>query len=178
MTVPTAGQPVQAMVRWAEAMLRYVGIIGRVSSVSMSTHTHEDARIWRPDEISALPLLTEVGACLDAASVVFICDLVCRSGSGEQIVIDRGMMSYVEFANRETPDPTVALESTIILDTDIYAAITWGVDRNNHDLARLNAPDFNRFLTEFIDAVDGDDPRVDAPDYSGQVDQTGFKLPA
>ncbi len=177
MNVPSAGQPVATMARWAVALLKHVRLVGSISSVSLSTHTEEDAQTWTSDQIVESDIIDRIQSCDDLASVTCTCDLSFTTLDGTRSDIPSGLMAYVEFANRDKPDPDAPLESTIILDTDIYAAVSWGEDRDNRDLSRLNAPTFNRFLEEFANELSGDAFGVDGPDYSGQVNVRGFVIP-
>lgn len=167
MNVPSAGQPVATMARWAVALLKHVRLVGSISSVSLSTHTEEDAQTWTSDQIVESDIIDRIQSCDDLASVTCTCDLSFTTLDGTRSDIPSGLMAYVEFANRRSY-MDAPLESTI-MDINIYAARFMGEDRDNRDLSRLNAPTFNRFLEEFADELSGDAFGVDGPDYSGQV---------
>lgn len=165
------------MARWIGALLKHVHLVGTVSSVSLSTHMEEDAEEWISGHFEEQEIVEAIERRQDVASVTCICDLECTNVDGGTFNIGRALMAYIEYAARDQPDPTASLESTVILDTDVYAAVSWGDVRDNRELSRFNAPRFNRFLGALVGEISANTVDVDAPDYKDQLDAHGFAVP-
>ena len=74
----------------------------------------------------------------------------------------------------------IELEDTLLvlwlsLHVDLYARHTFGVDRNNERLARLNAPRLSAFLARLADHTGARFHSVAAPSYGDQATPRGFE---
>jgi hypothetical protein len=177
MDVPLTGRPTFMMRHWVTTMLRHAEIVGRLRSVSFDTRTEEDYRVWHSPNLSPSFIVSQIEHCTDVVAIFLRWTIVCTTPSGGELDVEDALLAYIEFADRQEPSTTDPLEATIILDTDIYAAVSWGDDRDNRVLARLNAPLFNKFLRESLAEIGVTNLQVDAPDYLNQVNTEGFVIP-
>lgn len=68
------------------------------------------------------------------------------------------------------------LRVQLSLNVDIYAPLSWGLERDNRILAKLNAPMLGGALRRLERELHGGPIDLDAPDYKGQVGPYGFLL--
>jgi hypothetical protein len=177
LSVPVFGSPSATMARAATAVLRYLPEIGAAASVALSTLSHgDDALMWRDAEVDAASIARAVEAHIDAARVIVTGDLRCVDLDGSDIPIARALSIWIELPDLGAPDPTATaeLEITISIDVDIFAARSWGDERDNARLAAVNAPRFNRFLAALCRDTNATVTGVDAEDYPGESDVFGF----
>lgn len=176
LTMPSHNDPVRAMRQATGEFIAELPVIGRPRSIVASTVVGgEHANTWT-GELDAARVTFLLEACSDLTRVQVTCDLCCEGADGDVFAIPAGLTFWVQLAENDsrTDDP---LEMTLVLDTDIYLAQTWGEDRDNRALAERNAPAFNRFLARLRRSTGAVVESVSADDYQGQVDENGIVLP-
>jgi hypothetical protein len=130
------------------------------------------------DEAQVLPR----GAAIDAAAVdhtlrthpdliAFALDLdlqVLAPDGVTQVALDDGAVVHVELEDAQ-------LVLWLSLHVDLYARRTFGVQRDNDLLARLNAPRLSAFLVRLAERTGARFHSVAAPSYAEQATPRGFE---
>ena len=175
--IPQHGSPAIQLANVTAILLENARTIGSLIYASLSTLGEgEDAVEWGADELEAKAIIRAVQDHTDAARVELTFDLRCRDADDIEFVIARGMDCWIERGSLVDPSAPVPLEITISLDTDVYSAVTWGQERDNHSLAARNAPLFNQFLLAVREGTGASVGSVHAEDHAGQVGPDGFKV--
>jgi hypothetical protein len=102
-------------------------------------------------------------------------DLLVTSspGNGDDWIQQAG---FLELAIDEHTADSHTIGLHLSIDIDIYSPTTWGKQRDNHILAALNAPRLSKFLAIVHGHLGGTCDAIDAEDYPGLVDETGFRI--
>jgi hypothetical protein len=177
LSMPSSGEPGASIRRATASFLEQVKLVGAASEAEVSTRADgEGAHVWT-DRLEGGEISRRLAGCPDVTAVLVRCELRCEGRNGETFVIPGGLTFWVQLAEIDS-DPDEPLEINVTLDTDVYVARSWGDDRDNRELAMRNAPRFNRFLAGLLRDTGATVESVSAEDYRGQVDATGFVLPA
>jgi hypothetical protein len=101
-------------------------------------------------------------------------DLICTPPSGEGSVRLPGGGTIWLSLEEEPDDRESPIRLLFVLDVDIYAPLSWGVERDNRLLAGLNSPRLVAFLRRLNAHLRGALMDIDAPRYRGQNAAGGF----
>ncbi len=109
----------------------------------------------------------------DVVHLAFDLDLqVARAGAEATEVTLDDMIQDGARLHVEREDDVIAI--WLALNVDLYARRTFGVERDNTQLAAQNAPRLTAFLQRLVEATGARFHRVDAPSYADQATPLGF----
>jgi hypothetical protein len=155
-----------------------MGLAGfaRVHDVDIATVEHgEDPNSIAGTSIDAQGLDVVFDRPEHVAKMSLSLDLLVTlgPGSGENWILRAGLLE-LEIDEHTADDHTIGLHLSI--DIDIYSPTTWGERRENRALAELNGPRLSKFLGIVRRDLGGTCDAIDAEDYPGLVDETGFRV--
>ena len=173
--MPTGGRPSESIIRASRVFLDKVGAIGSATIMEVSTHAGgENAFTWT-DLANGVAIADRLAAHAELWRVSVSSDLRIETMDHGELVLYRAMRFWAQTIEDDSP-PDAPIELTLVLDTDIYLARTWGDERDNRALASLNAPRFNRFFMSFLSETGAQVDSISDDDYHGQLDETGVCL--
>jgi hypothetical protein len=136
---------------------------------------------WTTDSAGDEAVLQTHGPSIDAAAVdetvrahpdvialALDLDLAVVALDGTEVTVNSGAIVHIELEDTH-------LVLWLSLHVDLYARRTFGVDRDNDRLARLNAPRLAAFLARLVDATGLTFHSVTAPSYGAQATPRGFE---
>jgi hypothetical protein len=171
---PAIGDPHHWLGVHLKHMLDSLGDFATVSEVSVTTGSGgEDAEMVSFDTDAVVWARMKEILAEHADVEVFDIDLTlqCRTPEGA-LPVELGAHIWLEIDHdtaRSSP-----LHLVFVLDVDIYAYQTWGVQRDNHVLAALNGPLLRGFMERLTSKPGTRVWDIDAPSYRGQVGPLGF----
>lgn len=159
-------------------LLSLGGDFGTPRELRLSTRARGiDAWVFELDDRKALHDLGNVLTCvedLEDAEISFTLHHEDPAVAGEQ-ALPEGATVWLTLAS-ERGDDVPWLRLRVVLHTDLHAARTWAVNRDNAAAAAHNAPRLERFLRRLESELDAHLVHIDAPSYEGQVYRHGFRL--
>lgn len=172
LTMPSNADSAAAIRRASAAFMDDVAAIGTPCNVAVSTRSGGEYAAEWTGVTDSTELARRLEHYADVTGVEIGCDLHCEDRGGGSFVIRSGLGFWVRLAEVDSP-PDEPLELNVTLDTDVYLSKTWGEDRDNRELAALNAPRFNRFLVGLVRDTGATIESVSADDYPDQVNASG-----
>jgi hypothetical protein len=165
---------VACLQRSVVAVIRLLPPFARLESVEIKTEERGDGAF----EFAGNNL--EIAALRDALAspertrlVVVTLDLAVRTDDAEQWLGGAATLFFDVDERRGAHGSAIGL--SLVLDVDIYAPVSWGEERDNSELARVNGPRLTGFLTRLSEQLGVRLDRIDCGDYVGHVDANGFK---
>lgn len=123
----------------------------------------------RGTQIDDALLASTFGEHADVRGVELELDLVVTAPDGvTEVVLERAAQLYLE----GEPDKIVVW---LDLHVDLYARRSWGVERDNQQLAEINAPRLAGFLARLAESTGAQLESIDAESYAGQATIRGFE---
>lgn len=137
-----------------------------------------------PDDVVALDpdrpaehLAVLLAAHRDLEALTLTLALCCRMRTdGEDELLEDGADLFLSFD--DGPDGSPLLHILLVLHVDIYAAETWGEERDNRVLAAINGPRLTAFLEGLQSELGATIDDIDAESYGDQAGPRGFRPPA
>ena len=116
-----------------------------------------------------------LAACDDIEEIEVSLDLKCTGLDGVEVLVRESASVWLQLEPDATERP---LRLLFALDVDLYFPLTRGEITDNQALARLNYHKLNDFIDDVQQKMLSDLVNVDAPDYKGLIDESGFVLGA
>jgi hypothetical protein len=122
----------------------------------------------RGTPIDAVTVDATLRAHPDLIALALDLDLRVVGPDGTEVALEDGAVVHIELEDRQ-------LVLWFSLHADLYARRTWGAQRDNDPLARLNAPRLAAFLARLVETTGARFHSVDAPRYGDQATPRGFE---
>jgi len=170
LALPPGGSPAEAIAACARGLLAALPGFAAPAVADWTTASGGDAAVVqaRGTAIDDARVAETLHAHPDLIALALDLDLqvVAPDGVTEAIVED-GAVLHVELEDAQ-------LVLWLSLNVDLYARRSFGVNRDNAQLARHNAPRLTAFLARLVDATGARLHSVDAASYGDQATLRGF----